>query len=63
MHELQLDTPSPLSLPLQWRVEAAEMYEYTPTTPGIQQAVYEELQQMEQIKPSLEALKHMGKRK
>lgn len=63
VHELQLDTPSPLSLPLQWRVEAAEMYEYTPTTPGIQQAVYEELQQMEQIKPSLEALKHMGKRK
>ena len=60
VHELQLDTPSPLSLPLQWRVEAAEMYEYTPTTPGIQQAVYEELQQMEQIKPSLEALKHMG---
>ena len=42
VHELQLDTPSPLSLPLQWRVEAAEMYEYTPTTPGIQQAVYEE---------------------
>ena len=63
VHELQLDTPSPLSLPLQWRVEAAEMYEYTPTTPGIQQAVYEELQQMEQIKPSLEALKHMGMRK
>ena len=27
VHELQLDTPSPLSLPLQWRVEAAEMYE------------------------------------
>ena len=46
VHELQLDTPSPLSLPLQWRVEAAEMYEYTPTKPGIQQAVYEELQQM-----------------
>lgn len=63
VHEMQLDTPSPLSLPLQWRVEAAEMYEYTPTTPRIHQAVYEELQQLEQIKPSLEALQHTGKRK
>lgn len=62
VHEIHLDTPSPLSLPLQWRVEAAEMYEYTPTTPGIQQAVYEELQQLDQIKPSLEALTHAGKR-
>ena len=41
VHEVHLDTPSPMSLPLQWRVEAAEMYEYTPTTPGIRQSVYE----------------------
>lgn len=62
VHEIHLDTPSPLSLPLQWRVEAAEMYEYTPTTPGIRQAVYDELQQMDQIKPSIEALEHAGNR-
>lgn len=61
VHEVHLDTPSPMSLPLQWRVEAAEMYEYTPTTPGIRQAVYEELQNLEQIKPSIEALKKAGK--
>lgn len=63
VREMYLDLPSPMSLPMQWRVEAAEMYEYSPTTPGIRQAVYEELQQMEQLKPSAQALKIVQERK
>lgn len=63
VQELYLDLPSPMSLPMQWRVEAAEMYEYTPTTPGIRQAVYDELQEMEKLKPSAEELKRVQERK
>lgn len=63
VRELYLDQPSPMSLPMQWRVEAAEMYEYSPTTPGIRQAVYEELRHMEQLKPSSEALQKVQGRK
>ena len=63
VRELYLDLPSPMSLPMQWRVEAAEMYEYTPTTPGIRQAVYDELNEMEKLKPSAEELKRVRERK
>lgn len=63
VRELYLDMPSPMSLPMQWRLEAAEMYEYTPTTPGIRQAVYDELHGMEQLKPSAEALQQVQERK
>lgn len=63
VREMYLDLPSPMSLPMQWRVEAAEMYEYTPTTPGIRQAVYDELQGMEQLKPSAESLLKVQERK
>lgn len=56
VREIYLDVPSPMSLPVQWSVEAAEMYEYYPSTPGIQKAAYDELGQLEQIRPSEEAL-------
>ena len=39
VREVCTDVPSPMSLPLQWQAESAEMYEYSPTTPGIRQAV------------------------
>ena len=41
VREVYTELPSPMSLPLQWQVEAAEMYEYAPVTPGIRQAVYD----------------------
>ena len=63
VREVYLDLPSPMSLPMQWRVEAAEMYEYTPTTPGIRQAVYDELHEMEKLKPSARELKKVHERK
>lgn len=37
----------PMSLPLQWQVEAAEM-RICPATPGIRQAVYDELKYLEE---------------
>ena len=33
VREVCTDVPSPMSLPLQWQVEAAEMYEYAPSHP------------------------------
>lgn len=63
VREVYLDNPSPMSLPMQWRVEAAEMYEYSPTTPGIRQAVYDELRYIEKMKPSAESLKKVQERR
>ena len=37
VREITVDTPSPLSLPLQWRMEAEEMYAYAPVTEGVRQ--------------------------
>ena len=45
-----------MSLPLQWQSEAAEVYNYTPVTDGMRQAVYEELRMMEKMKPAAEEL-------
>ena len=43
------ETPSPMSLPLQWAQEAAVMYDYAPTPRGIHTAVEEMLK--EAVKP------------
>ncbi len=45
IREIYTDTPSPMSLPLQWQQEAAVMYDYAPTPRGIHQAVEEALKQ------------------
>lgn len=63
VREVCVDVPSPMSLPLQWQVEAAEMYEYTPVTPGIRQAAYDELKAAEGVKPSAEELERVRERK
>ncbi len=39
VREIYTDTPSPMSLPLQWSQEAAVMYDYSPTPQGIHRAV------------------------
>ena len=62
VREVCTDVPSPMSLPLQWQVEAAEMYEYAPATPGIRQAVYDELKYLEGIRPAPEALEKQQER-
>ncbi len=43
VREVYSETPSPMSLPLQWGQEAAVMYDYAPTPRGIHNAVEEEL--------------------
>ena len=63
VREVYTELPSPMSLPFQWQIEAAEMYEYTPSTSDIHQAVLEELSQTELIKPAPEELSKGFERK
>lgn len=63
VREVRLELPSPMSLPFQWHVEAAEMYEYSPTTPNIRQAVSEELKQVDMMRPLSEELAKKPERK
>ncbi len=52
VREIYTDTPSPMSLPLQWSQEAAVMYDYAPTPRGVHAAVEEALQrEREQVQP------------
>lgn len=62
VHEMNTEQPSPMSLPLQWQVEAASIYDYTPMTPGIYKNVEEELSQAMMIAPAKEALEHASVR-
>ena len=63
VREVYVEAPSPMSLPLQWQTEAAQMYEYAPSTPGIRQAVYDELRYMEKMKPVQEELERLNERR
>lgn len=58
VREIYTETPSPMSLPLQWEQEAAVMYDYAPTPRGIHAAVEEALrrQSKEMIAPGEEEL-------
>ncbi|SHO47463.1 DEAD/DEAH box helicase [Anaerocolumna xylanovorans] len=60
--ELQLDMPSPMSLPFRQQTEAAMMYDYAPTTKGIYSAVEDALKQAEMISPSKEELRKVSER-
>lgn len=51
VREIYTQTPSPMSLPLQWSQEAAVMYDYAPTPRGIHSAVAEALKQEEMLRP------------
>lgn len=60
--ELQLEMPSPMSLPFRQQTEAAMMYDYAPTPRGIHSAVEDALKQAEMISPSREELKKATER-
>ncbi len=62
VREVYVDTLSPMSLPCQWQAEASQMYEYSPTTPGIRQAVYDELKEMDKVRPAPEELARQQER-
>lgn len=49
VHEIYAETPSPMSLPLQWAQEAAVMYDYAPTPRGIYGAVEEALKKEKEL--------------
>ncbi len=69
VHEMYLDTPSPMSLPLRRQTEASMMYDYAPTPNSIHRATEEALQQVELaqagtlIAPEKEQLKQQMERK
>ncbi len=49
VREVYTETPSPMSLPLQWAQEGAVMYDYAPTPRGIHAAVEEALHQEKEL--------------
>lgn len=55
IREIYTDTPSPMSLPLQWSQEAAVMYDYAPTPRGIYAAVEDALKEEKELLPPGEA--------
>lgn len=60
VREIYTETPSPMSLPLQWGQEAAVMYDYAPTPRGIHAAVEDALrQEKELIRPGSKELAQM----
>jgi len=61
--ELYVETLSPMYLPLQWQVEADNMYDYSPTPSGIHKASEEALKQIEMIKPEPEQLEKVSERR
>lgn len=68
VRELYSQLPSPMSLPLQWQVEAANMYDYSPTLSGTKQAAKEALNHVnaakheDAIKPAPEQLDKVSQR-
>lgn len=49
VREIYTETPSPMSLPLQWAQEAAVMYDYAPTPRGVHTAVEDALRAQEKL--------------
>lgn len=62
IHEIEVELPSPMSLPFQWQMEAAAMYDYTPMPKGVQAHVTEGLKQVEMIAPDEAELERAGVR-
>jgi len=63
VRELFVDTLSPMSLPLQWQVEADNMYDYSPTPSGIHKASSEAVEQAHMMKPEQEQLEKVSERR
>ena len=61
VREMEVDAPSPLSLPLQWRAEAEEMYAYAPVTEGVRQEAAKQIR-LATIQPAPQELKRAHER-
>ena len=62
VREVYTEVPSPMSLPLQWEAEAAEMYEYAPTTSHIRRVSDTALEEAEGIRPDRRELERAQER-
>ena len=62
VRELFVDTLSPMSLPLQWQVEADNMYDYSPTPSEIHKASEDALKQVQMVKPERSQLEKVSER-
>lgn len=62
VHEIYTDTLSPMSLPLQWQVEASMMYDYSPIPRGAYREVEKSLSTAEMITPDPEQLEAVSQR-
>lgn len=62
LRELHLEVPSPLSLPLRQQTEAAVMYDYAPTTPGMHLTAEAALEKSDLIDPAPEQLQRAAER-
>ncbi len=62
VREMEVDLPSPLSYTLRQRTEAALMYDYAPTTPGIQHASAQALEKVQGIAPDADRLEQASRR-
>ncbi|MDR1706266.1 MAG: DEAD/DEAH box helicase [Clostridiales bacterium] len=56
VREVFLNEPSPMSLPLRRQAEATLLYEYNPTTTGIQRAAQDAFKEITSIKPDKDIL-------
>lgn len=63
VREINLDVPSPMSLPLRHQTEAAMMYDYTPTPMSIYSSAEEALKLTQMITPEPEQLSIVSERK
>lgn len=60
VREIYTETPSPMSLPLQWSQEAANMYDYAPTPQDVRRAVADALRtEKVLVEPGEEQLSRM----
>lgn len=56
VREIHTGIPSPMSFPLRWAQEAAVMYDYAPSTGGIQRAAAEDLLRAETAEGKIDAV-------
>lgn len=62
VHEFMTDKPSPMSLPLQWQVEAQTMYDYAPSSPKMNSKTEKMIRKNKLIKPEPGQLKQVSAR-
>ncbi len=62
VHEVFLEKPSPMSLPLRRQTEATMMYDYTPTPVSIYRAADEALKKVQLLAPAPEQLAKVSER-